>query len=68
MEMSILIDDLINKYNKSKIKLDDNIHIQKPTDFYSMYERIKDSLNVLYGNARAYHYFEDEANTWGEVK
>ena len=65
--MSILIDELIQKEHDKK-EVCHRWYIVKPSDNLSFKQRFKDALNVLYGNARAFHYFDDEANTWGEVR
>lgn len=65
--MSFLIDDLVHEKHV-QIEVGQSFYIAKPLCKIPLSQRLKDALNVLYGNARAFHYFEDEANTWGEVK
>ncbi len=64
--MSILIDALIKDTTQESVG--NSWYITKPLNKISFRQRIKDAISVFYGNARAYHYFQDEANTWGEVK
>lgn len=63
--MSILIDELIK--DNEMVEINGTWYIARPLNKPGLIQRIKDALWVLYGNARAYHYFEDEADTWGEV-
>ena len=65
--MSILIDKLIN-ISKDKEEVGGTWYIAKPLGKKSFIQRYRDAINVLWGDAQAFHYFEDEANTWGEVK
>ena len=70
--MSILIDELIkNRMHRSHHEeIGGSWYIAKPLNvkYKSLKQRFKDALSVLYGNAFAVHYFEDEANTWGEIR
>lgn len=65
--MSILIDSLISISN-TQVQVGNEWYIAKPLNKPSLWQMVKDAKNVFYGNASAYHYFEDEANTLGEVK
>lgn len=64
--MSILIDDLVRDYNKEQTS--GKFYITKPLDKWTFRKRLKEALHVLYGYSRTYHYFVDEADTWGEIK
>ena len=65
--MSILIDEIIYTEHDQE-EVGNKWYVAKPLNKLSFKQRFKDALNVIYGDARAFHYFEDEANTWGEVK
>ena len=65
--MSILIDELIS-IEHDQGKVGDTWYIEKPLNKKSFIQRYRDAMNVLLGNAQAFHYFIDEANTWGEVR
>ena len=64
--MSILIDELLKK-NFEQREVLGTWYIAKPMGKKSFIQRYKDAIMVLWGNAQAYHYFDDEAETWGEV-
>ena len=64
--MSILIDKLVKQQHKYQ-ELNLSWYIEKTKPKQKFIDRLKDAMNVLSGNAFAVHYFEDEANTWGEV-
>lgn len=63
--MSVLIDDLVK--NADLEEVGGTWYVAKPLNKVSIWQRIKDCTQVLHGNARVFHYFEDEASTWGEV-
>lgn len=64
--MSILIDELIATEHDQE-EVGNKWYIAKPLGKKSFIQRCRDAINVLWGDAQAFHYFEDEANTWGEV-
>jgi len=66
--MSILIDELIENSKSTKIEINNKWYVAKPLGKKSFIQRYRDAIMVLWGNAQAFHYFEDEANTLGEVK
>jgi len=66
--MSVLIDELIENPKSINTEINNKWYVAKPLGKESFIQRYRDAIMVLWGNAQAFHYFEDEANTWGEVK